>query len=146
MDLTQTTYTVLSSAGGSLIAMVAGFYWMRGRKNSFRRKLEKLSDEEDYLEGLSRGNIKLIRLSVFTASAASTFFGVGISVLFGTQAYKSIGDPLLYFAYLFAFVTSGVATGLFLMLARDLTKIKNMKATKAALAARRDKIEDKLGE
>lgn len=135
--ISATIGIVTSIVGGILV-----FFWIRLRAKRIEDKIEGLVAEEEYLDKLSRGNIRLLR-STFTILFIVLFVVLSASALiliyYGFKIYSS--NALEGMILLLAGYFIGIASGICIMHARSIISLKNIGETKAKLRAKKVKLE-----
>lgn len=130
---------VIISIAGSLIV----FYYLGYRARKIRLKIEDLESEEEYLEKLSKGNIKLLRSTFLVLLAALSFFFLALVVVFAGLALEVTGS-LKNYTYWTAAWLIFISAGICFQQARSIAQLKDLNKSKQALQQKREKLEAKL--
>jgi uncharacterized membrane protein YqjE len=137
------TQTVLLSLISSFIAGLCLHKYFKYRENNIRKKIEDLNSQEAYLEKLAKGNIKLLRSSLFLVFIMFIVFSVSLS---GVITAIYLGSESAIYSYLLGVSVWLLLTGAGLCFyqAKAIVQSADLKTAKMGIQKQREKLENKI--
>jgi uncharacterized membrane protein YqjE len=135
--------TILVSIAASVIGSLLVAYCLKIRERSIKKKIKETHEYENYLERLSKGNIKLLRSTLFVILISLVIFSFTflifiVILVFNLPSFlKSmvVGANIgLLIAAIFGCIYQ----------AKAIVQSANLKETKQHLQEKRNKLEDKI--
>lgn len=135
--------TVLISLATSVVAGILVAYYLKFKERQIRKQIEELNSYEQYLEKLSKGNIKLLRSSLLLIFICLfIFFFVSFVVLLGVSMNLGPAGTKI----MLALAGTPLCTGAFLCAyhMRSIVHSADLPKAKEYLKRKRKKLESKV--
>lgn len=139
ISLTTIVISIIASATGSLLVA----YYLKRRERNIKKKIQDTHEYEDYLEKLSKGNIKLLRstLLIILISISVFAFTLILIVLLSIHSFPSIIKSSMIgldIGFLAAIIYGCIYQ------AKAIVQSANLKDAKQSLEEKRNKLENKI--
>ncbi|MES9902702.1 MAG: hypothetical protein ABW168_08470 [Sedimenticola sp.] len=143
MEEQFSSLTITLSIASSLVASWLFFYYLRFREKKIRRKIEELESEEEYIEKLSKGNIKLLRSTFIVILFAFVCLLIALAIYFVTSA-AGVGANIKQYANVASawFVIVGAAICIYQ--ARSIIRAADLNKSKKKIQKQREALESRL--